>query len=139
MITIPEFIARAKEVPFLDKGRSWSGWDCGGLVLLAYRECYGIELPDLQEVSALDAHRAEQVFNLFRESWVEISLGKERPGDVAQFRRGRWESHIGLVVARGYLLHVERGLNTCTEPFYRGQLRQRLVGIYRHVEFASAH
>jgi len=136
MITIRDFIARAKKAPFLDKGRDWSGWDCGGLVLLAYRECYGIELPDLEQASALDAARAEQVFNFFRRAWVEISLGKERPGDVAQFRRGRWESHVGLVIARGYLLHVEPGLNTCTEPFSRGQLRQRLVGIYRHVELS---
>lgn len=135
---IKKFIDLAQEVPFVDQGREFSGWDCAGLVLCGYRHCAGIELPDLAGVSALDEVRAAAVFAHFRQFWVEIKPGQERPLDVAQFRRGRHECHVGLVVARGRVLHVEPELNaTFVEPFDRGLLKSRLVGIYRHVQFAG--
>ena len=36
-------------VPFKEQGRDRAGWDCWGIIVCAYREVYGIELPDLGE------------------------------------------------------------------------------------------
>ena len=36
-------------VPFMEQGRDRAGWDCWGVIVCAYREVYGIELPDLGE------------------------------------------------------------------------------------------
>lgn len=138
--SINEFINKALEVPFRDQGRDFSGWDCGGLIINAYHYCFGIDLPDMEGISALDNAQAARAFTSFSRTWQEISPGQEKVGDVALFRRGRWESHAGLVVGPGMVLHAEADLGiTCIEPFNQGLLKPRLVGIYRHEQLAGSH
>jgi cell wall-associated NlpC family hydrolase len=134
---IKNFITQALETPFQDQGRDFSGWDCWGLIVAAYRQCFGLELPDLAGIPALNMAQVGKIFDTCRRSWIEIFRGSERPADVVLFRRGRWPCHVGLVVSPGHVLHVEPELDTCIEPFYRDPLQARLVGIYRHAEFTS--
>ena len=133
---IKKFISRALEVPWQDMSRDFSGWDCWGLVMAFYRQSFGLDLPDLAQVSALNSAQVGTIFAACRRSWLEISQGQERAGDVALFRRGRWPCHTGVVVSPGFILHVEPDLHTCIEPFYRDPLQSRLVGIYRHAQLA---
>ncbi len=124
---IKKFIKQALGVRWLDQGRGLDGWDCWGLIMVAYYQCFNLTLPDLAGVSALEFTQVNNIFSTCRLGFPEIALGREQPADVAIFRRGRWECHAGLVVARGHLLHVERATDTCVEPFYRAPLRSRLV------------
>ena len=135
------FAALAQGVPFKDRGRDLSGWDCWGLIVNAYRDCFDLRLPDLQGVSALDAALVGAAFAEGCKDWREVEPGREQAGDVALFHRGRWPCHAGLVIKQGQVLHVDAEIKeTCIEFFNRGILRRRLAGIFRHEklgQFAS--
>jgi cell wall-associated NlpC family hydrolase len=64
--------------------------------------------------------------------WGEIRFGDERELDVAVFSRGGIESHVGVVVGAGQMIHLARDYDARIESFAAGRWRTRLAGIYRH-------
>jgi cell wall-associated NlpC family hydrolase len=130
---LSEFVKTAIGVPFQDQGRSREGWDCWGLVVAAYREVWGINLPDMHYQSALDSSQVATLTEVrHQDCWQSIRLGHEQPGDVALFYVGSWPCHVGLVVARGRMLHVSPDFQTRVESYKNGYWRRRLEGIYRY-------
>ncbi|MFA4904478.1 MAG: NlpC/P60 family protein [Desulfobaccales bacterium] len=128
-----DFIRKATEptgVPFKDLGRDWSGWNCWGLIGVAYRELKDLELPDFNRLAALQYREAEPEFAAFRESFRKVSPGRAEPVDIILFRGE--PCHVGLVVKKGLMLHVEKGIATCVEPYDAGVWPHRLLGVYRH-------
>ena len=125
---IDEFINRAISVPFVVRGRSFDGWDCYGLIVRAYRELYGIDIPDY--VGRYDPHDFNAVGRLFFDGlpkWERLPEGVRETGDVALiFHQGR-PIHCGLVVGGGRrILHAEEGVGTVSERISRF----RIEGIY---------
>lgn len=122
-------------IPFLDRGRSFEGLDCWGLVRLFYLEELGIELPsyadeyqgttEYAKLSEL-VHRGKNDGN-----WNAVSTGDEQPGDVILLRVAGSETHIGVVLGNGMMLHAERKTGVIAET-YRGLLwRSRVSGFTR--------
>lgn len=115
-------------------GRDRSGCDCWGLVRLVYRDQAGIALPsyaggytDPEELAQVDA-----LIGRARADGPWRPVDRPRPKDVALFRRGRLDSHLGIVVAPGRMLHME-GEDCAKITDYRtGRWAARLVGHYRH-------
>lgn len=127
-----EFARRAISVPFIERGRSWDGWDCWGLVVVAYHEMFGLELPDY-----LDRYettfRKRDLFRLSRTCRREREMGwheaaEPAPGDVALIMRRGVPIHIGMVMRPDRILHAENGVGTVHEPLSAF----RIEGFYRH-------
>ena len=57
-MTWKEFTERAVLTPFLDKGRSYLGFDCWGLVVCGYRDVLGVSLPSYDEYDTVRNHKA---------------------------------------------------------------------------------
>jgi cell wall-associated NlpC family hydrolase len=131
-MTLNEFTDRAVGVPFVDRGRTPSGWDCWGLIVNAYQECYGIVVPGYENISALDSREAGQMIDQQKKLWVEIPIGKEHPGDVIVLRHGTWPCHVGLIVKPGFMLHVDLRIDTCVEAYNTAIWKTQVIGIYRH-------
>lgn len=122
--------------PYQSLGRTATGCDCWGLVRLVYRGEMTIELssyaggysdPDeLREVNALvSAVRKDG-------PWIRLDGQDPREFDLLVFRRGRYDSHVGLVAAPGLMLHME-GEDCAKIVDYRaGRWAPRLEGLYRH-------
>lgn len=127
-------------IPHSDRGATRDGVNCWTLVCLVYREQLGIVLPTYQDdFVSLEEHR--EVEALFqgersRSSWTLV----EQPTafDVAVFRRGRFLTHVGLVVRPGLMLHVTAGGTSALERYEAGQWLPRLQHLYRHVDAASS-
>lgn len=136
-ISLKEFALMAIGVPFLDHGRDFQGWDCWGLVVRAYRECFGIEVPGYENVSALNSMEAGELFETHKKAWIEIPAHQERPGDVILLRHGSWPCHTGLVVKAGLMLHVDMKIETCIESYNAPLWKTQVVGIYRHAELTG--
>jgi probable lipoprotein NlpC len=130
---IKKFIDETAGVPFKDMGRDRTGLDCWGLVILAYREIMGIEIYD-PDISAMNLKQVAVLFVEQSRLWREIPLGRERSGDVALFRTGRWISHAGVVVQPGMMIHTREDLPTCVEHYNFGVWKTRLAGIFRHAD-----
>lgn len=126
-------------LPQRDHGRDRDGVDCWGLVKLVYAERLSIDLPSYDEcytsvdehaeiAAAISSGRAEA-------AWVRVDDAREF--DVAVFRAGRYESHVGLVAVPGQILHVMGKCASVIEPAASPRLSSRLVGYWRHTGPAS--
>jgi probable lipoprotein NlpC len=134
MMSMDAFALRAELVPWVDQGREWSGWDCWGLIRLAYRECFGIELPSGAEYSCRQPLTAHRVLSAGSREWLEIPWGQERPGDVLFYR----PCHVGLVLDYGRMLHCNEASGRTVKHRYDNALwRGQVIGIYRHVQLAA--
>lgn len=126
-------------IPFRDRGRDLDGWDCWGLVWYLYRE-KGIELP-AHLLSSHDGRAVRDAIRKGREEWMPVLPGQEREYDVVVMRSVHAtgfaaETHVGLCVGKGRLMHVEQHIETVCVPFIHDTVRDRITRIYRHREMA---
>ena len=131
--TIPDWTAEYIGLPFREHGRDRNGVDCWGLVVLTATERFGIRLPTYVADYA-STHDADDIGRLVRgqmDLWREVSRGHERPGDVVLMRLLNQPMHVGMVVARGWMLHIEQGIDACLERYDGAKWRRRVMGIYR--------
>lgn len=129
-------------VPFVDKGRDISGWDCWGLVVYIMRNHYNVCVPDNPDAYSSTTER-EKIAKLFIESrdnaglWTQIEPGYEREGDVILMRIMSHPCHVGMVINKGIMIHAESKINTVVESYNNPQWISRIVGFYRHAELMN--
>lgn len=132
-MTLDDFVRRSIGVPFLIGGRDYTGWDCWGLILIAYRDVFKIQLGSYSDEYNEDVTYNElaNLIDAEKPSWVPV-VGKPRDGDVSLYRIGRHSSHVALVVRRTGMLHCECRVNTLLEPLDNILWKNRHVAYYRH-------
>lgn len=119
-------------LPYRPGGRDPSGVDCWGLVFLVLRAA-GVDAPAYSDhgINAADARGLAALIAGELPAWVPVPAGQERPLDAVLMRDGRTESHVGIVVSPGFLLHIERGHASRIERYRTEPIRRRVVGFYR--------
>jgi len=127
-------------LPWQFAGRSRAGVDCWGLFWLVYRDVLGIEIASYAQ-ETIDAPEREQIAALLesdrnRSPWRPVDT--EQPFDMAVFRRAGIESHVGLVIEPGRMLHILHGGESCIERFDQGRWRPKLIGLHRHESLLRA-
>ena len=125
-------------IPFRDHGRDRDGCDCWGLVRLVYSEQLGIELPDLGDGYS-DAYARGEVNGTVNgataQDWnVDVTDEPRRPLDVLTFTRGGIETHVGLYVSEGVMLHIVDGTCAAFERYDTAKWRRRFSRAMRHAE-----
>jgi cell wall-associated NlpC family hydrolase len=120
-------------LPFAARGRDRAGLDCWGLVRLVYAEQLGIDLPSYVEDYA-SIEELVELHGLMRGAIDDgewISTEEPRHYDVLLFRRGRYDSHVGLYVSRGLMMHVTANDCVKVENYQTSVWRPRYMGAYR--------
>lgn len=125
-------------IPFKDHGRDKDGCDCWGLVRLVYKEQLGIELPDLGDTYS-DAYARSEVNQTVNgataQNWnIDVTNEPRKPLDVLTFTRGGIETHVGLYVSEGVMLHVVDGIKTALERYDTVKWKRRFNRALRHIE-----
>lgn len=118
---------------YRDEDLGADGCHCWGLLRLVFRQEKGVELPGYagvspDDVSDIDAIVQEEIAAMH---WQRV----ERPQafDAALFRRGRHDSHIGIMIDRRHMLHSDREAGAAiVERIDTGRWASSLVGFYRH-------
>ena len=110
-------------------------WDLGRLV---YREVLGIVLPAHGGLSGSPAERMQVAAVIAGEAsawpWMPVDPGQARDFDVAAFRIGALDAHLGLICAPDRMLHIEAGHDSTVIRLMDCRWATRLSGIYRHAE-----
>lgn len=122
-------------LPYLDRGRSVEGVDCWGLVWLVYREVRGIDLPSYSDryVTAADRQAMAELIGAELGPWNEIHASTRQIFDVVLMREGKFPRHVGLIVGRDAMLHAEPNTTSCIARLSSPLIRNRIVGLFRHV------
>lgn len=134
-MTLNEFILKALPVKFKDKGRDYSGWDCGGIPYRAYKDILNIELPSYVDdyVNAGDTKASRRVIRdiLLRQKQNWDKVDNPQPLDVVLFRFGDTETHLGLMIDKIRFIHCEKHINTVIERIDSMKWKKRIEGVYR--------
>lgn len=122
-------------LPYKIQGRDRTGVDCYGLLRLVYSECAGIVLPSYCDAytTAEDGEAIEALIAGRVEPWRAVDELQARSLDAVLMRYGRDESHIGVVVRRGYILHVGLHIGRSRIDNYNSmRLKRRVTRFLRH-------
>lgn len=121
-------------IPFVEKGRDFSGLDCWGLIRLVYMEQLGIVLPVFDEYTLEDKQVVDSLISGNMDPWKEVPEGEEQVGDGLLMELIR-RPHIAVVVspASGLMLHTERVYGARIQDYRSSEYRNRLRGFYRYV------
>lgn len=136
MSQIPVWVSKYIGIPFLRGGRNIeTGLDCWGLFYIVYREQFGIELPVYGDVSQSTMANVKIggfiVAQAHEECWEKIPPQYCREGDGLIMRKRGFPIHVAMHVARGWILHIERGIDSACERY--DPLDCTIEGAYHHV------
>jgi cell wall-associated NlpC family hydrolase len=86
---------RAVGVPYRWGGTSRQGLDCSGLVVVAFKDAYGVTPPRTTQVQV---------------GWSQLRpiTGKAAPGDLLFWPRTSSPSHVGIAVSPTHVIHAAR-------------------------------
>ena len=142
----PAWVGSWIGLPFRLGGRGPADFDCWGLARAVLAAEFGIDAPAYERGYPEDARDRAALADLVSHGmpgWRPIAEGDaarsgigERPGDLILMRHGRHACHIGMVVARGTMLHIEEGTDSSLDRYDGPRWRRRLAGIYRHATVA---
>ena len=105
----------------------WSGWDCWGMVVCLFRECYGRDLP-AYDGAWWEDDGAQDKMDDVAASCREVPLSEAGPGDIVVFR----PLHAGVVIGRGRFVHAALGRGTAVERLSAPVWRDRILSVHRH-------
>lgn len=131
-------------IPFETHGRDHNGLDCWGLVRLVYEEKKGIILPSFTDVyddikQDNKSIAAEIRANMPR--WEQVAhsthdglVWDKDPEalDVVVMNIGNRPLHVGLMVSKDCMLHIERGIESACEKINQTQWKSRIAGVFRY-------
>lgn len=137
-MTLETFADEAIIVPFEEGGRSWDGWDCWGVLYVAYKECLGVELPTYSG-EYTSTRRREELAKLIehrRTDWVEVDSPK--PFDAVLLDMMGRPCHVGLMLDDNLFIHSSEKSMTAVEdlrkaPWSGTGFVSKIEGYYRHV------
>jgi cell wall-associated NlpC family hydrolase len=123
-------------LPWAFAGRSRDGVDCWGLLWLIYRDVLAVEIASYAQETT-DAPEREQIAplmagELVKSPWLDVQPGTQRPFDMLVFRRAGIDSHVGVVVEPGRMLHITHGTESRVERYDKGRWKPKLLAIHRH-------
>ena len=122
--------ARYIGVPFVPLGRDMTGCDCWGLVRLFYQNELNIELPSYVYDESFNPEELNELAEKEKAAWAKVPLGEEKVGDVILLRL--LNPHVGIVLKRGTMVHIEKGIDSCVEKYNSSLWKKRIRGIYRY-------
>ncbi len=125
-------------IVFEEKGRNRDGCDCWGLVRLVLKEQFDVDLMDHANdyETVKDRHAIARAIENDLPNWVET--GKPQCGDVVLLRSKGNPLHIGIMVNKRRMLHIEEGINAGTERLDSITWKDRVIGYYRSREMNHA-
>ncbi|WP_386173125.1 C40 family peptidase [Sulfitobacter sp. R86518] len=120
-------------IPYQDLGRSVTGCDCWGLAKVVYQAELGLTLPDYRDGYVSAEEQAEVASLIGKETATSIWSLVEEPVafDILLFRHGRLESHVGIYVRPGVMLHMATEDQAKHEDYLSPRWHRRLAGIFR--------
>jgi cell wall-associated NlpC family hydrolase len=134
MITEKEIIKQFLGVPYKNGGRDLNGIDCWGLIVAIYK-LIGIEVLDMGDY---EAHWSKKGKNYFIENyysdWQEH--GTYAFLDVVLFKNSNGVPfHAGVYLSYNRIMQATaKGVITSE---IKGKMKERVFGIFRHVEVAK--
>lgn len=127
------FINKLLRIPYRHQGRDYDGADCGGGIIIFYRDFLGIELPDFN----LDYDQnwcLKSNKSIFLENYYTFFYKVYKPNkfDIILFQtKNGIANHGGVVISRGRFFHISK-TGASINSYNDENFRRRFNGFYRY-------
>lgn len=121
-------------IPYKHGGRDYDGADCGGFILIFYRDILKVNIPDINE--PYDVNWSCQGKDHFVENYHKLFERIESPEryDIVMFHnRQGVVNHGGIVLGYGKFIHCCRD-GVLIDNYKSANWQKRLDGFYRFKE-----
>lgn len=119
-------------IPFKEKGRTFEGCDCWGLVRLILQEKKAVSLPSYDDLyeSTKDKKAVESaIIDGTEDEWIPVL--DPQPFDMVLLDILGIPMHVGIVTKEGFMLHCMNGVGTVHEDYTSVRWVSRVKGFYR--------
>ena len=131
---VPNWVSDYMGLTFKERGRDRDGLDCWGLVRLVLSEQFNVDAPSYA-ADYYSVNNEQHIFHLIRTHlgfWHPVY--PSQAGDCILLRINKQPSHIGIVVANNWMLHILSNSTVSLERLDSLRWKRRIVGFYRHEE-----
>lgn len=118
-------------IPYLNRGSSFQGCDCWGLVWLYYAEIMHQLIPRYDGYADAESPTMSDYISERWNQWQSIEPTNMEAGDVLALRVGRLPVHCGVYIGQGRMLHVMEGRMSCLERVNIGFWKNNIVRVGR--------
>ncbi|CAB4122403.1 Endopeptidase, NLPC/P60 domain containing protein [uncultured Caudovirales phage] len=132
---IPAWCEAFIGLPYEPGGKTRDGLDCWGLFNLVWSEQFGRPLPDYDGIMWRKGASPAEVSagaSTYCSRFAIIPDGEERVGDAIMFRMRGHPFHVAMVIAPGWMLHVEEKTDSCVARYRSIHWETRIVNFYRY-------
>jgi len=136
MSELPSWVNEYVGLPWKELGRDRDGIDCWGLFRLVLKEQFQCDLPSYDGIGFVSGsgRETEEKLGSFMtgelNAWRRVEEG--RAGDGVLLRIKGHPIHVGVVIAQGSMLHIDRAIDSVIESYDSLQWKRRFLGTYRH-------
>lgn len=118
-------------IPYVDRGSSFQGCDCWGLVWLYHVEVMKHLVPRYEGYGSAEAPEITDYISSRWNQWESVDPANMEQGDVVALRLGRLPVHCGVYINNGQMLHVLEGRMSCLERVTSGFWKTAIVRVGR--------
>lgn len=109
-------------------GIPWDKLDCWGVVRKFY-SLHGKELPPYYSTRPKGLEGSEETISKVKSQYKEVPISEMRYGDILLINLMGLNSHIGVYIGNGRMLHTSIKSNSLIVRL--SQWQRRIVGVYR--------
>lgn len=121
-------------IPFKDKGRDYSGYDCMGLAVTAHKNL-GVDIPDFLIDSDSDSEINKKfIEQLFSDSWERIEKPEVPCIVVFGFNQQdrNMVTHVGTYIGDNKILHTLEGKSSSLVDINHPFFKNKILGFYKY-------
>lgn len=118
-------------IPYVNRGSSFQGCDCWGLVWLYHVEVLKKLIPRYDGYENSESPTIGEYISDRWNQWEPVEPDQKQHGDVLALRVGRHAVHCGIYLGDGRMLHVLEGRMSCLERVNIGFWKNAIVRVGR--------
>jgi cell wall-associated NlpC family hydrolase len=121
-------------IPFKQKGRDLTGFDCWGLICDVYLTELSIKLPDYLNSYSDTSKDFVEISSIMGSEKERIAFPVTSPKafDVILLRMRGLPMHVGLVTRENFMIHCADGVGVSFEDYTSPRWKSRVMGFYRY-------
>ncbi len=125
---IPAWVSKYIGIPYLNRGRSYQGADCFGLIQLIYRSQFGIAITEQSYTDSEDRVATGDALKIGKCDWKETH--KPKFGDIVLFTIKGQAVHMGMILDDTRFIHSLKDHNSAVGRLDNPMWRTRIEGTY---------